>query len=81
MPSFSFNNIKIAGIASAVPTKVVKSTDFNDKFGEEAVQKFVDMTGVKEHRESFDHQTASDFGYVAAEKLITEKNIAALEDI
>ena len=75
MPSFSFNNIKIAGIASAVPTKVVKSTDFNDKFGEEAVQKFVDMTGVKEHRESFDHQTASDFGYVAAERLLTEKNI------
>ena len=75
MPSFSFNNIRIAGIASAVPTKVVKSTDFNDKFGEEAVQKFVDMTGVKEHRESFDHQTASDFGYVAAEKLLTEKNI------
>lgn len=75
MPSFSFNNIKIAGIASAVPTKVVKSSDFNDKFGEEAVQKFVDMTGVKEHRESFDHQTASDFGYVAAEKLLTEKNI------
>ena len=75
MPSFSFNNIRIAGIASAVPTKVVKSTDFNDKFGEEAVQKFVDMTGVKEHRESFDHQTASDFGYVAAERLLTEKNI------
>lgn len=75
MPSFSFNNIKITGIASAVPTKIVKSTDFNDKFGEEAVQKFVDMTGVKEHRESFDHQTASDFGYVAAEKLLTEKSI------
>ncbi len=75
MPSFSFNNIRIAGIASAVPTKIVKSTDYNDKFGEEAVQKFVDMTGVKEHRESFDHQTASDFGYVAAEKLLTEKNI------
>lgn len=75
MPSFSFNNIRIAGLASAVPTKIVKSTDYNDKFGEEAVQKFVDMTGVKEHRESFDHQTASDFGYVAAEKLLTEKNI------
>ena len=75
MPSFSFNNIRIVGIASAVPTKVVKSTDFIDKFGEEAVQKFVNMTGVKEHRESFDHQTASDFGYVAAEKLLTEKNI------
>lgn len=75
MPSFRFNNIRIAGIASAVPTKIVKSTDFIERFGAEAVQKFVDMTGVKEHRESFDHQTASDFGFVAAEKLLTEKNI------
>lgn len=75
MPSFNFNNIRIVGIASAVPTKIVKSTDFNDKFSDEAVQKFVDMTGVREHRESFNHQTASDFGYVAAEKLLVEKNI------
>ena len=75
MPSFKFRNIKITGIASAVPTKVVKSTDFNDKFGSDAVQKFVDMTGVKEHRESLEHQTASDFGYIAAEKLFAEKGI------
>lgn len=75
MPSFSFNNIRITGIESAVPTKIVKSTDFNEKFGEEAVQKFVDMTGVKEHRMSFNHQTASDFGFIAAEKLLNEKSI------
>lgn len=75
MPSFTFNNIRIAGIASAVPTKIVKSTDFNEKFGTEAVNKFVAMTGVKEHRESLEYQTASDLGYVAAEKLITEKSI------
>ncbi|QFJ56089.1 3-oxoacyl-ACP synthase III family protein [Pseudobutyrivibrio xylanivorans] len=75
MARFKFDNIKISGIASAVPTKIIKSTDYNERFGEDAVQKFVDMTGVKEHRESLLHQTASDFGYAAAEKLLTEKNI------
>ena len=38
MSFFEFNNIKISAIASAVPTLTVKSTDFSDKFGTEAVQ-------------------------------------------
>lgn len=75
MSFFQFNNMKILGIASAVPTKIVKSTDFSNKFGEESVQKFIEMTGVKEHREALKHQTASDFGFVAAEKLLNDKNI------
>lgn len=75
MTFFKFDNIKITGIASAVPTKIVKTADYVQKFGEEAVQKFVEMTGVKEHRVSLEHQTASDLGYVAAEKLLNEKNI------
>ena len=75
MANFKFDHIRIAGIASAVPTKVVKSTYFNDIFGKENVNKFIEMTGVKEHREAFEHQTASDFGYAAAEKLLIEKNI------
>ena len=79
MAFFCFNNIKISGIASAVPTKIIKSTDFNGKFGEEAVRKFIDMTGVYEHREAGVYQTASDFGFVAAEKLLTEKNINKAE--
>ncbi len=75
MPSFQFQHISIAGIASAVPTKVVKSTDYSDRFGEEAVRKFVEMTGVQEHREVFEHQTASDLACAAAEKLLQEKQI------
>ena len=75
VPSFSFNNIKIAGVASAVPTRVVRSSDYNEKYGTEAVQKFVEMTGIKEHRATFEHQTASDLGFAAAEKLLVEKEI------
>ena len=75
MALFHFDNMKIAGIGSAVPKKIVKSTDFNDKFGSDAVQKFIEMTGVKEHREALKYQTASDLGFVAAEKLLNEKKI------
>ena len=75
MPYFQYKNIKIAAIASAVPTNVVRSTDFNDKFTAEGVEKFVGMTGVREHRATGEHQTASDLGYAAAEKILTEKNV------
>ena len=75
MADFRFDNIRIAGIASAVPTKVVRSLDCADRFGTDGVNKFVEMTGVKEHRESGAHQTASDLGFAAAEKLLLAKNI------
>lgn len=74
MPFFKFKNIRIAAIASAVPTKVVKSMYYNVKFGG-GVEKFIEMTGVKEHRETAENQTASDLGYVAAEKILSDKNI------
>lgn len=75
MAFFIFDNIKITGVASAVPTKVVKSMDYAEQFGEDSVQKFIDMTGITEHRATLEHQTASDLGFVAAEKLLIEKNI------
>lgn len=75
MPFFKFKNIKISAMASAVPCNIVKSTDYNEKFGEEAVQRFIDMTGVKEHRATGEYQTASDLGFAAAEKILNEKNI------
>lgn len=75
MPYFEFKNIKISAVASAVPTKIVKSTDFNEKFTPEGVDKFVDMTGVREHRATGEYQTASDLGYAAAEKILSEKNV------
>ncbi len=75
MSFFKFHNIKITGIASAVPTKVVKSMKYAEQFGEESVKQFIEMTGIQEHRESRQYQTASDLGFVSAEKLLVEKNI------
>ena len=75
MPFFSFQNIKIVGIASAVPVQKVDVNSFKAIYGEDSVNKFVSMTGVKEFRKTKPHQTASDLGYIAAEKIIKDKNI------
>lgn len=80
MPFFQYEHIKISAVASAVPTEVVKADDYKEKFGEEQVEKFKSMVGVCEYRKTKEHQTASDLGYVAAEKIISEKQIKR-EDI
>ena len=75
MAFFQFKNIKISGVAAAVPTQVVKGEDFYSKFGEEAVKKFQESTGVKQFRKTKAHQTASDLCFVAAENIINSKGI------
>ncbi|MDE5864192.1 MAG: ketoacyl-ACP synthase III [Lachnospiraceae bacterium] len=75
MAYFSFDNIVITGVASAVPKQVVKAESYYDTFGKENVDKFVKMTGVKEVRKTSAFQTASDLGYIAAEDLIAKKDV------
>ena len=71
-----FDNIKIVGMATAVPkNKEVLHQKYSDIFGEVAVSKFSKTTGVIERRVTNEEQTSSDLAYVAAEKLIEEKNI------
>jgi 3-oxoacyl-[acyl-carrier-protein] synthase-3 len=75
MAVFTFNNIKIGGIAAAVPSNVEKTTKYNEIFGEEEVKKFMDQTGILETRRTSKHQTTSDLGHVAAKKIIDERGI------
>ena len=75
MAFFHFDNIRIAGVASAVPTRRVTVESFADCFGNETVEKFSKMTGVKEFRKTLEHQTASDLGFAAAAELLSKKNI------
>lgn len=75
MANFSFGNIRIAGISTAVPKTVVKAQDFAPEWGEEQVRRFVDMTGIECVRRTSAHQTCSDLGFVAAENLIASKKI------
>lgn len=79
MPSFQFNNIKITGVATAVPTEVVKVESFANRFGADYIAKFTESTGVKEFRRTAEHQTASDLCFAAAEEIIAKKSIDRTE--
>ena len=75
MSYFSFNNIKVSGIACAVPKNVVRTDSYKPTFGEEEVNKFMDMTGVHASHRTSEHQTCSDLGYTAACSLLDKKRI------
>ena len=75
MPFFSYKGIKIAAVAAAVPKERVSVDSFKAQYGEEVVNRFSSMTGIKEFRKTKPHQTASDLGYVAAQKIIAENAI------
>lgn len=75
MAIFNFKGIRIAAMATAMPTNEVRPDDFKEQFGEEEVEKFKKMTGVVSSRKASYHQTTGDLGYAAAEHLIKEKGI------
>ena len=75
MPFFSFNNINMTAVAAAVPSEIVEVDSFKPQFGDELVDRFKILTGIKQFRKTAPHQTASDLGYVAAEEIINRKNV------
>lgn len=75
MPFFTYKNIRISAIAGAVPKEHISVDSFIEQNGIETVEKFKIMTGIKEFRRAKEHQTASDLGYTAAEKVLSEKSI------
>jgi len=76
MAFFSYKNIEIDGLASCVPKTVVEVDSFKKRFGKEDVEKFKLISGIKQFRKSVWEQTASDMGFVAAKKILSEKKIA-----
>jgi 3-oxoacyl-[acyl-carrier-protein] synthase-3 len=64
------NNIEVKGIACAVPDNIIKSEEYNEIFGDENVQKFVNMTGIRTRHVALGEQCTSDLCYVAAERLM-----------
>jgi len=75
MAFFNFKNIRVAGVACAVPTNEVKTETYKPLFGDEEVEKFMEMTGVRASHRTTEHQTCSDLGYRAASELLAKKGI------
>ncbi len=69
------NNLEIKGLACCVPKQKDLPKNYTELFGADKVKKFMNMTGVKEKHNAIDKQTASDLAYIAAEKLLSEKEI------
>ncbi|MCI8756827.1 MAG: ketoacyl-ACP synthase III [Oscillospiraceae bacterium] len=77
MSRFLLQDISIEGVACAVPAQTVDTTEFYGQFGKDAVDSFIQMTGVKSTHRTPEEQTASDLCYVAARELIRGKGIDA----
>ena len=75
MAFFNFRSIRVAGVACAVPINEVKTETYKPLFGDEEVEKFMEMTGVRASHRTTEHQTCSDLGYKAASELLAKKGI------
>lgn len=70
-----FNDIKISGMACAVPANKVNTDAYTEYFGEEVIARFKKATGIKCRHLSDGCQTASDLCYVAAKQLMDKKGL------
>ena len=75
MAIFNYNNIKISGMTCVIPKNVVKTSSYKDIFGNDEVEKFINMTGISETRRTKEFQTASDMATTAARHLLKMKNV------
>ena len=70
-----FHNVRISGIACAVPNHKVMTDEYKGQFDDAAVERFKKATGIESRYISDGTQTASDLCYVAAEQLLSEKSV------
>lgn len=66
-----YDNIKICGIAAAVPKRVLDNMQYVDKLGDRRAKKQILYTGIRRRHCLMKGQTASDLSCFAAEKLLT----------
>jgi 3-oxoacyl-[acyl-carrier-protein] synthase-3 len=74
MLAAKMRGVRITGVSVAVPSTKKKTDDYVQYFGEKEIQRFKEATGIEARHISGPKQTASDLCYVAAKKLLEEKN-------
>ena len=70
-----YKGLRISGLACCVPENKKKTDEYNERFGEDKVEKFINMTGVLEKHDALEKQTASDLAYVAARDMLERKGV------
>lgn len=76
MAILKFNNVGLAAIAACVPKRVVSSYEMETFLPKETVEKLVNSVGIKEKRYADANVTSSDLCFKAAQKLMSDNNIA-----
>lgn len=75
MQSKEFHNVKISGMACAVPNHKVMTDSYKEHFGDAVVDRFKQATGIEGRYISDGNQTTSDLSFVAAERLMEHKGL------
>lgn len=68
-------NVAIKGIAAAVPPGIKSADEYTEALGEEAIEKFVDVVGIKERHVNDGTIMTSDLCFAAAENIISTYQI------
>lgn len=66
------DNIRICGIASAVPERCIDNIKFSEDMGQKRNKRQIKLTGIKKRHICDVGQSASDFATYAADKLLTQ---------
>ncbi|HBS85461.1 MAG: hypothetical protein A2W91_16775 [Bacteroidetes bacterium GWF2_38_335] len=75
MAFLRFNNVKISGIAAAVPSLVIDNSRFQSNLSEKETEKIISKTGIAQRRFAGENISSGDLAFAAAEKLINDMNI------
>lgn len=75
MANYTFNNITICGIATAIPKNRTEREELETRFGLEQVSQYLTETAVQSFPKSIEPQTTSDLGFEAAKQIISAKQI------
>ncbi len=75
MLSKEFHNVRISGIACAVPNNKVLTDSYSEYYGKSVIERFKAATGIEGRYISDGTQTASDLSYVAAQALMEKKGL------
>ena len=75
MALIKFNNIGIKALSATVPQNVVKTRSLTEFYASDAIEKFIEATGIEERRLVQKDQCASDLCYKSACQIFDETDI------
>ena len=70
-----FHNVGLRALSATVPHQVVKTRSLSEYYSEEAIEKFIEATGIEERRLAEKEVCASDLCYNSAVEIFSKTDI------